>query len=260
MRRPADGSAIAEFIEVDLADPESIDRAVAAVERTGRRAVQRRRGVLGDRQPAAGGAINFLGTRQFTEALLDQDAAGLGDRQRVVAGGGGLPGERAAACAGLLATGSMADGHRLVRRRIPRPLADGGYRLSKEAIILYAMSTSDELGAPRHPDQLHRAGRDRDADPRPAALGLRAGLSGHVHQPLGRVSDPAEQAAVLVFLGSRAASYITGQVIWVDGGNVAERIAGESRERRHGAGELRWPAHERLPPGRRRRPQLGPVG
>ena len=33
---------------------------------------------------------------------------------------------------------------------------------------------------------------------------------------------------MLVFLGSRAASYITGQVIWVDGGTVAQRIAGES--------------------------------
>ena len=38
--------------------------------------------------------------------------------------------------------------------------------------------------------------------------------------PLGRVAGPDEQAAVLVFLDSRAASYITGQVIWVDGGTV----------------------------------------
>ena len=45
--------------------------------------------------------------------------------------------------------------------------------------------------------------------------------------PLGRVAGPDEQAAVLVYLGSQAASYITGQVIWVDGGTVAQRIAGE---------------------------------
>jgi NAD(P)-dependent dehydrogenase (short-subunit alcohol dehydrogenase family) len=42
---------------------------------------------------------------------------------------------------------------------------------------------------------------------------------------LGRVSEPAEQAAVLLFLNSRAASYITGQVLWVDGGNVGAAIA-----------------------------------
>ena len=46
-----------------------------------------------------------------------------------------------------------------------------------------------------------------------------------IPKPLGRVSDPAEQAAVLAFLGSRAAGYITGQVIWVDGGNLAARQA-----------------------------------
>jgi NAD(P)-dependent dehydrogenase (short-subunit alcohol dehydrogenase family) len=42
--------------------------------------------------------------------------------------------------------------------------------------------------------------------------------------PLGRVSTAQEQAAALVFLGSRAAGYITGQVLWADGGILAERF------------------------------------
>ncbi|HTY29005.1 MAG TPA: SDR family oxidoreductase, partial [Mycobacterium sp.] len=46
-------------------------------------------------------------------------------------------------------------------------------------------------------------------------------------KPLGRVSNPDEQAAALAFLGSRAAGYITGQVIWVDGGNIAARQAAD---------------------------------
>ena len=44
------------------------------------------------------------------------------------------------------------------------------------------------------------------------------------------MSHPGEQAAVLAFLGSPAAGYITGQVIWVDGGNIAARQAADFEE------------------------------
>ncbi len=51
-----------------------------------------------------------------------------------------------------------------------------------------------------------------------------------IPKPLGRVSEPGEQASVLLFLNSPAASYISGQVVWVDGGNVGAAIADELRE------------------------------
>jgi NAD(P)-dependent dehydrogenase (short-subunit alcohol dehydrogenase family) len=54
--------------------------------------------------------------------------------------------------------------------------------------------------------------------------------------PLGRVSNPTEQAAVLAFLGSPAAGFITGQVVWVDGGNLASRVAATME------GSALWPA------------------
>jgi hypothetical protein len=39
--------------------------------------------------------------------------------------------------------------------------------------------------------------------------------------PLGRIADAAEQASVLAFMNSADASYISGQVLWVDGGYLA---------------------------------------
>ena len=66
--------------------------------------------------------------------------------------------------AGLLATETMAEGADWCHCN-PDAFADGGYRLSKEAIILYGMANVSSVGGQGDPDQLHRTWCHRHADP-----------------------------------------------------------------------------------------------
>ncbi|CAN5604095.1 coniferyl-alcohol dehydrogenase [soil metagenome] len=223
VRRPA--AATADFVEIDLAEPASIDRAVASISGQVDGLFNVAGVSSGIGNPLLVVTINFLGTRHLIEALVDRMPSGsaivnvsslAASRYR----------EHQQEVAGLLATGSMAEGIEWCGEH-PEALADGGYRLSKEAIILYGMTQTVTLGAKGI--RINCTGPGVTETPILDQLRSAYGqdyLDGFP-KPLGRVSEPAEQAAALVFLGSRAASFITGQVLWVDGGNVAAGIAAE---------------------------------
>jgi NAD(P)-dependent dehydrogenase (short-subunit alcohol dehydrogenase family) len=231
-RRPA--LEINEFHEVDLADPVSIDRAVASI--AGRvDALFNVAGVSsGIGNPSLVVTINFLGLRHVTEALIPKMAAGS-SIVSVSSLAAAAYREHLRAVAPLLNTATMQEGIDWCHSH-PDALAGGGYQLSKEAIILYTMRNATPLGA--------RGIRINCTGPgvteTPILDQLRTaygqGLLDAIPKPLGRVSGPAEQASVLLFLNSCAASYISGQVLWVDGGNVGAAIA---RELEEGAP---WPA------------------
>ncbi len=64
-----------------------------------------------------------------------------------------------------------------------------------------------------------------DAAPDPAAVYAEIDAM----HPLGRMADPAEIASVVLFLASDAASFITGEVMKVDGGMRA-RLGGSPKK------------------------------
>jgi NAD(P)-dependent dehydrogenase (short-subunit alcohol dehydrogenase family) len=230
-RRPT--FEINDFREIDLADPISIDRAVASIDGNVDALFNIAGVSSGIGNPPLIVTINFLGLRRITEALVAKMAPGSSVVSVSSLAAAGYR-EHLREVAPLLDTATMADGIDWCARH-PDALGTG-YQLSKEAIVLYTMRSATPLGA--------RGIRINCTGPgvteTPILDQLRTaygqGFLDDIPKPLGRVSDPAEQAAVLLFLNSRAASYISGQVVWVDGGNVGAAIARELEE-----GRAPWP-------------------
>lgn len=212
-----------EFVEIDLSDQASVEHAAAAI---GDQVdvlfnVAGVSSGIGD--PLRVVTINFLGTRLFTEALLPRMRPGSSVVSvSSLAAASYL--DNAPTTAGLVRTVTMEDGIDWCAGH-PEALADGGYRLAKEALILYTMCSAGPLGA--RGIRINCTGPGVTETPILDQLRTAYGPAflDDIPKPLGRVSDPGEQSAVLAFLGSPAASYITGQIIWVDGGNLAGRVA-----------------------------------
>jgi NAD(P)-dependent dehydrogenase (short-subunit alcohol dehydrogenase family) len=221
LRPPA--FALNEFHSVDLSDPTSINAAVDAM--SGQvDALFNVAGVSsGIGNPLLVVKINFLGTRHLTEALAPRMPSG-GSIASVSSLAASNYEANAAEVAGLLNTRTFDEGVAWCAEH-PDALADGGYRLSKEAIVLYGMKHAAALGA--RGIRINCTGPGVTETPILDQLRTKYGQDylDSFPKPLGRVSNPDEQAAVLIFLNSQAAGFITGQVIWVDGGNIAGRVA-----------------------------------
>ncbi len=229
VRPPAPGLEVDEFHAVDLADEGSIADAAAAVDGPVDALFNVAGVSSGIKDPLRVVTINFLGTRRFTEAITPLMPPGS-----AIANVSSLAASQYLANApvtlGLLETQSFSDGIKWCQGH-PEALADGGYRLSKEATILYGMRAVTTLGAKgirincTAPGVTHTPILDQLR----SAYGQ--GFLDSFQNPLGRHADADEQASVLAFLNSAAARHITGHVIWVDGGSVAERVFGDLTDR-----------------------------
>lgn len=221
-----------EFREVNLADPKSIDGAVASIGAPVDALFNIAGVSSGIGNPALVATINFLGLRQLTEALVPKMGAGS-SIVSVSSLAAAAYREHAAAVAPLLNTATMQQGIDWCQDN-PDALGNG-YQLSKEAIIYYTMRSATPLG--KRGIRINCSGPGVTETPILDQLrtAYGQGFLDDIPKPLGRVSDPAEQAAVLLFLNSGAASYITGQIIWVDGGNVGAAVARELLNGQEGA-------------------------
>lgn len=224
-RHPEPGSPVGDFIAVDLADAGSVTAAAAAVDPPVDVLFNVAGVSSGIGDPLAVITINFLGTRALTEALLPGMPAGS-----AIVNVSSLAARNyranAAVTTGLLDTTTMAEGIAWCTEH-PEALADGGYRLSKEALILWGMRLTAELG--RRGIRINASAPGVTDTPILDQLRSAYGREflDSFDAPLGRQCRPEEQAAVLLFLGSAAASYLTGQVIWVDGGILGRATAAE---------------------------------
>jgi len=99
-----------------------------------------------------------------------------------------------------------------------------GYLFSKQCIIVYTMLRASQL-APREirVNCLSPAPTDTPMMPAFHAQVSKEFMDEHFQAPVGRNATPEEMAEPLLFLGSRAARFVSGQNLFVDfgyGGSV----------------------------------------
>jgi NAD(P)-dependent dehydrogenase (short-subunit alcohol dehydrogenase family) len=224
---------VKEFHRLDLSDPTSIDDVVAAIG-SPVHALFNIAGISsGAAPPLKVAEVNILGTRRLTEALLPimESGSAIACVSSLAAAGfaGNIPTVQEflaseARGSGGVPRDSFAAGRAWLEAH-PDALGNG-YNFAKQAIIVWVMRQGVELGG--------RGIRINCIGPTVTDTPFLAdtiktygeGFIDAFPKPLGRVSKPEEQARALIFLNSDAASYITGTVLWTDGGYMGGVMTG----------------------------------
>lgn len=213
---------VGAFVPIDLGDSASIEAAVEAVGAVD--ALVNVAGVSGTLDPARVVGINFVGTRELTEGLVPRMPRG--SAVVVTASlAASRHAERVALIDGLLATRSRAEADAWCRAH--RVEVGTGYAISKDALVRYTLGRAVDLAA--RGIRINAVAPGMTETPILAATRASRGEAflDAIPMPLGRTATADEQAAALVFLAGPDASYISGQVLWVDGGYSAGVATGE---------------------------------
>jgi len=213
LKKPS--SPVAGFYQVDLRSPESIESAVAEIGGS----VDCLFNCAGLPGPPHSGLdtmlVNFVAARHLTEQIVPLMAQG--GSVVTISSAGGIGWEQMMeVITELLAT----DGPKAAREWLEaRPdLVGEGYLFSKQVIIVWTMHAAIDL-APK-------GIRVNCTSPGPTDTPMMPSFEQYMGKefmdafpkPLGRNSNPQEQAHLLVFLNSEAAAYITGTNVYNDGG------------------------------------------
>ncbi len=207
-----------QFLQVDLSDRQSIDDRVTHVAAP-IDALFNCAGLSGGGgPPILVMQVNFIGLRHLTNSLLSAMPPGGAIASIASTGGMGYQDNIAAvreflAVEGFEAAIAWCDAH-------PEQFVRGGYTFSKQALIVWTMLQASALAAERI--RINCTGPGMTATPmlKDSARLLGQEFLDRFPRPLGRDASAEEQAWPLIFLNSRAASHISGQLLWVDGGLV----------------------------------------
>jgi len=214
------GVPVAQYVEVNLMEEASIDAATRQIE-----------GDLDVLFNCAGipgppfsnletMLVNFVGLRKWTESLLPQlvDGGAIASITSVAGMGyeANLENVR-----GLLDTEDFASAKAWCEAR---PEVANGYLFSKQAIIGYTKQQATRLcGRNIRINCISPAPTETPMLPAFHDQVSKAFMDEHFQAPIGRDATPEEMAEPLIFLGSHAARFISGQNLFVDygyGGSV----------------------------------------
>jgi NAD(P)-dependent dehydrogenase (short-subunit alcohol dehydrogenase family) len=208
---------VTKFIETDLLDRSSIDAAIADIG-TPVNAVFSCAGLPGppftDVQVMT---VNFVGARHLIEGLLDQMPGGAAAACIASAAGVGWQ-QQIDTFAPLLATPTFEEAIAWLEAH-PEVMPWGGYVCSKVVLNQWVASRSADY-------MTERGVRLNCINPGPTASPMMPQFHDFAGKeavdaaigPIGRYSEPVEQAWPMVCLNSPRFSYVTGEALWVDGG------------------------------------------
>jgi NAD(P)-dependent dehydrogenase (short-subunit alcohol dehydrogenase family) len=212
-------------LDVDLRDPRAIDDAVAEIP-----------GPVHSLFSCAGlpgppfseldtMLVNFVGARHLIEALVPKlsDGSSVG----MIASAAGVGWQQNLGPITEFLANETFDTARAYLEANPDAMGFSGYLFSKQVINAYVGSRGADLI--RQGIRLNCINPGPTATPMMPAFHAAAGkdLVDSAMGPIGRYSEPEEQAWPLVLLNSPRMSYVCGEALWTDGGFLGALTTGK---------------------------------